>query len=43
MLNMIHTLFYGDYWYIAWAVIIIPIITCIVIDIIHIIKRKQQK
>lgn len=42
MIDLIRSLYYGEYWLIAWAVTLSPLIIGIVIDIVSTVKARRQ-
>lgn len=42
MLDFIRSLYYGEYWLIAWAVTLAPLVVGIIIDIVNTVKSRRQ-
>lgn len=42
MLDFIRLLYYGEYWFIAWAVTLAPLVVSIIIDIVNTVKSRRQ-
>lgn len=42
MLDFIKSLYYGEYWLIAWSITLMPLAAGFIIDIINIRRSRRQ-